>query len=113
MVDATKKIGEVVVCLSERTGGRWCGQNARRRAPFIAMHRVRATRACTKEREGGDNSRQQSDRVCTHAQQGIAATTLCGSDAEGICLYVIGMGELDRGGQDGHAARTGLPVHST
>jgi hypothetical protein len=53
-----KKTIVVVICLLERIGGQWHGQNARRRVPFIAVHCRRAMQACAMEREGGDSSRQ-------------------------------------------------------
>jgi hypothetical protein len=84
-----QKTGAPAVYLSEQTGGRGCGQHARWRAPLIAAHRLRVTRACMKESEGGDGSKAQRQRR--------SGSGLAWRRHGGVCPYAIRMGELDRG----------------
>jgi hypothetical protein len=62
--------------------------------PFIGVPRVRATRVCTRKREGGDDSAQLA--ACSRAQcVRAAAASLRGGNAGSFVRTLVSSGKLD------------------
>jgi hypothetical protein len=93
------------------------GQNEREGSSFIAMHCVGQ---CGPAQGGrGEVTTRRDGRatdvyVCAARRNNDVAVTvvLRGDDAEGVCPYAVGTGELDRNGERAsHAAGGRVPVH--